>query len=64
MQRGSDTHGPRLDDEMAHEVEGMVRGNRPSRAEEWRDPEPAAEDDPDVRGWHAAPPTDEPETET
>lgn len=59
MQRDSDTHGPRVDDELAHELEGAIRGNRPSRAEEWRDPEPAAEDDPDVRAWHAAQPDDE-----
>jgi len=27
---------------------GMLRGNRPSRAQEWRDPEPPADDDPEL----------------
>jgi hypothetical protein len=45
MQRDSDLHGPRVDDEMEHEVRGMVQGNRPTRAQEWRDPEPPAGDD-------------------
>lgn len=46
MQRGSDKHSPRKDDQLKHELEGTMRGNRSSRAEEWRDPEPPAEDDP------------------
>ena len=46
MPRESDLHGPRKDEELKHELEGMLRGNRPSRAEEWRDPEPPADDDP------------------
>jgi hypothetical protein len=37
-----------VDDELEHEVQGMVRSGRTTRAEEWRDPEPAAEGDPDV----------------
>ncbi|MQA09796.1 MAG: hypothetical protein GEU98_14840 [Pseudonocardiaceae bacterium] len=48
MHRGSDRHAPRQDDELKHELEGTLRGNRPNRAEEWRDPEPPADDDPDV----------------
>ncbi|MDD4865756.1 MAG: hypothetical protein PHQ28_01075 [Mycobacterium sp.] len=48
MERGNAKHGPREDDELKHELGGTVRGNRPSRAEEWRDPEPPADDDPDV----------------
>jgi hypothetical protein len=51
MDRGSDKHGPRQDDEMKQEVEGMVRGNKPTRAEEGREPEGPADDDPDVQGW-------------
>jgi hypothetical protein len=48
MDRGSSKHGPRLDNEMAHETLGMVQGGPASgRAEEWRDPEPAAEDQPE-----------------
>jgi hypothetical protein len=33
------------DDELARELRGTLQGNRPTRAEEWRDPEPPAEDD-------------------
>ncbi|NLT54960.1 MAG: DUF2795 domain-containing protein [Actinomycetales bacterium] len=41
--------GPRArhrDDQLKHEVIGLIRSGRSSRAEEWRDPEPAAEDRP------------------
>lgn len=48
MERGSDKHGPRVDEEMAHEVEGLLRAGRSTHAEEWKDPEPAGEDQPDV----------------
>lgn len=47
--RDSDRHGPRVDEELDREVRGLVQGNRPSRAEQWRDPEPDADDDPDPR---------------
>jgi hypothetical protein len=40
----SDKHGPRLDDEMKHETEGLVRGDHPTRAEEFKDPEPVETD--------------------
>lgn len=46
MQRGSDKHGARKDDALAHEVEGMIRGTGPTHVEEWKDPEPPADDDP------------------
>lgn len=48
MHRGSDQNSPREDDEMKSELQGMLKGNRPTRAEEWRDPEPPADDDPAV----------------
>jgi hypothetical protein len=48
MQRGSDQHGPRLDDQMKAEVEGLVRSGHSTRADEFLDPEPAGEDEPDV----------------
>lgn len=48
MERGNAKHSPREDDELKHELEGTLRGNRPSRTEQWRDPEPPADDDPDV----------------
>jgi Protein of unknown function (DUF2795) len=44
----STKHGPRLDEQLEHEVEGLVRSGHETRAEEWREVEPAAEGDPDV----------------
>ncbi|QGK69916.1 hypothetical protein GIY23_10640 [Allosaccharopolyspora coralli] len=46
MQRGSDKHGPRQDDDLEQEVRGLVQGNHPTRAEEALDAEPPADDDP------------------
>ena len=46
-QRGT-KHGVRLDEELQHEVQGMVRSGRSTHTEEWNDPEPSAEGDPDV----------------
>ncbi|REE96310.1 DUF2795 domain-containing protein [Thermomonospora umbrina] len=43
MPRDSSKHGPRLDDEMQHETQGMVRGGGPTHTEEWRQTEPADE---------------------
>ncbi len=40
----SDKHGPRLDDEMKHETEGLLRGDGPTHAEEFKDPEPVDTD--------------------
>lgn len=48
MQRGSDRLSARKDDEMKHELQGLLRSGHPTRVEEWHDPEPAADDDPDV----------------
>jgi hypothetical protein len=48
MQRGSDQHGPRLDDQMKAEVEGLVRSGHSTHADEFLDPEPAGEDEPEV----------------
>lgn len=53
MHRESDTHGPREDEELKAEMQGMLKGNGPSRAEEWREPETPADDD------NAVPPADE-----
>ena len=44
----STKHSARLDEELQHEVEGMVRSGRSTHSEEWTDPEPAAEGEPDV----------------
>lgn len=48
MERGSDKHGFRMDDAMAKETDGLVRAGHGTHAEEWRDPEPSGEDQPDA----------------
>ena len=48
MERGSDKHSPMLDDQLKHETEGLVRSGRSTHAEEWKDPEPAGEDQPEA----------------
>lgn len=48
MERGSDKHGPRIDEALAHEVEGLVRAGRETHAEEWKSAEPPGEDQPEV----------------
>jgi hypothetical protein len=47
MERGSDKHGARSDDALAAELRGML-GEAGGHREEWRDPEPPADDDPDL----------------
>lgn len=44
----STKHSPRVDDDLAHETQGMIRSERQTRAEEWHEVEPSAEGDPDV----------------
>jgi hypothetical protein len=36
-------HGPRKDEQLSHDVAGEVQGGHRTRAEEWREPEPADE---------------------
>ncbi|MEU6543113.1 DUF2795 domain-containing protein [Streptomyces sp. NPDC046859] len=55
MQRGSDRLSVHRDDEMKHELQGLLRSGHSTRAEEWHDPEPSAEDDPPVAGGPVAP---------
>jgi hypothetical protein len=43
-ERGNTTHGQELDDQMKHETQGMVRGNQPAHAEEFRETEPFPDD--------------------
>ncbi|MER6334507.1 DUF2795 domain-containing protein [Streptomyces sp. NPDC014983] len=50
MQRGSDRLNVHRDDEMKHELKGLLRSGHPTRVDEWYDPEPAADDDPEVTG--------------
>ncbi|WP_067969617.1 hypothetical protein [Nocardiopsis trehalosi] len=45
MERGSDKHGPALDDQMRKEFQGVRKANRPTRAHEDLEPEPLVEDD-------------------
>ncbi|MEW2248238.1 MULTISPECIES: DUF2795 domain-containing protein [unclassified Streptomyces] len=55
MQRGSDRMSVHRDDEMKHQLQGLLRSGHPTRTEEWHDPEPAADDDPEVWGGPVAP---------
>ena len=48
MRRESDQHSPRTDDQLKAELDGMLKGGGPAHAEEWAEPEPPADDDPDV----------------
>jgi ABC-type multidrug transport system fused ATPase/permease subunit len=49
VERGSDKHGPRQDDELKSELAGLI-GEAGGHREEWRDPEPPADDDPPIPG--------------
>ncbi|WP_020133303.1 DUF2795 domain-containing protein [Streptomyces sp. 351MFTsu5.1] len=55
MQRGSDRLSRHRDDEMKHELQGLLRSGHPTRSEEWNDPEPTADDDPQVWGGPVVP---------
>jgi hypothetical protein len=44
----STKHSPRVDEELEHEMQGMLKAERSTRAEEWREVEPSAEGDPDI----------------
>lgn len=44
----STKHSPRVDDELEHEMQGMLKAERATHAEEWREVEPSAEGDPDI----------------
>ena len=57
MRRESDQHSPRADDELKSELDGMLKGGGPTRAEEWADPEPPADDDPDVPPFQGGQPS-------
>jgi hypothetical protein len=47
MERGNSKHSPRVDEQLEREVEGTVHGVAGSRAEEWREAEPAGDDQPE-----------------
>ncbi|MBF4994444.1 hypothetical protein ITX31_10000 [Arthrobacter gandavensis] len=43
-ERGNSTHGRRLDEEMKHETQNLTRNAVPDHTQEWRQPEPLADD--------------------
>jgi Protein of unknown function (DUF2795) len=48
MERGSSKHSPHVDEDMREEVSAHTRGGAGgSRTDEWREPEPAGEDQPE-----------------
>jgi len=55
MQRGNDRLSVRRDEEMKHELQGLLRSGHSTRTEEWHDPEPTADDDLEVAGGPVAP---------
>jgi hypothetical protein len=44
----STKHNPRLDEELEHEIQGMLKSEHATRSHEWREVEPIAEGDPDI----------------
>jgi hypothetical protein len=48
VDRGSDKVSPRRDEELKHETQGLIRSGHSTHAEEWKDPEPVGEDQPDA----------------
>jgi hypothetical protein len=48
MERGSNKHSPRVDDQLENEVRGTLHGTAGGRAEEWRVAEPPGEDQPEI----------------
>ena len=44
----STKHNARVDEELEHEIQGMLKGEHATRSEEWREVEPVAEGDPDL----------------
>jgi hypothetical protein len=44
----STKHSPRVDEELEHEIQGMLKAEHATRSEEWREVEPIAEGDPDI----------------
>lgn len=44
----STKHSPRVDEELEHEIQGILKGDHATRSEEWREVEPVAEGDADI----------------
>ncbi|MCQ4208476.1 DUF2795 domain-containing protein [Streptomyces longispororuber] len=55
MQRRSDRLSAHRDDEMKTELQGLLRSGHSTRVAEWHDPEPVADDDPEVAGGPVLP---------
>jgi hypothetical protein len=47
MQRG-DRHGPQQDDALKRDIESELRANRATRLQEWLEPEPPGDDQPEA----------------
>ena len=47
-EQSSGTHGPREDDALKREVRSDLQAHRETRAEEWLEAEPPAEDEPEA----------------
>lgn len=48
MNNGSGTHGPHKDDALKRDVRSELRAGRSTRTEEWHEPEPPGDDQPDA----------------
>lgn len=57
MTQQSGKHGPRLDDQLRHVTEGLVRSGSPTHAEPFKEPEPVETDDgrDPTAVWESAP---------
>jgi hypothetical protein len=48
VERASNKTSSRVDDELKHETEGLVRSGHDTHAQEWKSAEPSGEDQPEV----------------
>jgi hypothetical protein len=48
MSGSGSTHGPQRDDALKREVGSEIRANRATRTQEWREPEPPGDDQPEA----------------
>jgi len=48
MSEQGGTHGPREDEALKREVRSEMQAHRATRIEEWREPEPPGEDEPEA----------------
>jgi hypothetical protein len=49
MERTTQKHTPRVDDELKHETEALVRSGQESHVEEFREQEPPGDGEPEAR---------------